>query len=30
MTFCYIAGRHAAGAAGYEDARGIVGTEVRA
>jgi hypothetical protein len=30
MTFGYIAGRPAAGVTGYEDARGIVGTEVRA
>jgi hypothetical protein len=30
MTFGYIVGRPAAGVTGYEDARGIVGTEVRA
>ena len=30
MTFGYIAGRHAAGVTGYEDARGIVGPEVHA
>ena len=30
MTFGYIAGRHAAGVTGYEDARGIVRPEVHA
>jgi succinate dehydrogenase/fumarate reductase flavoprotein subunit len=30
MTFGYIAGRHAAGVTGYEDARGIVRLEVHA